>query len=78
MRRPLHRSATPSLQICDQPGKVQLILSKPQAGSQPSVAFGGADMQWLYVTSQDKVFRRRMVRTGMQPWGVLKPPVPRL
>jgi len=66
------------VQICDQPGKVQLILSKPQAGSQPSVAFGGADMQWLYVTSQDKVFRRRMVRTGMQPWGVLKPPVPRL
>jgi len=66
------------VQICDQPGRVRLILNKPQAGSQPSVTFGGADMQWLYLTSQDKVYRRRMIRTGMQYWSLLKPPQPGL
>jgi sugar lactone lactonase YvrE len=66
------------VQICDQPGKVHLILAKPQSGAQPSVAFGGPDMQWLYVTSQDKVYRRHLARTGMPPWGLLKPPMPGL
>ena len=66
------------VQICDQPGRVELILNKPSDGWLASIAFGGPDMQWLYVTNKDKVFRRHMLRTGIPSWAVLKPPVPHL
>ncbi len=66
------------VQICDQPGRVELILNKPSDGWLASIAFGGPDMQWLYVTNKDKVYRRHMVRTGIPSWAVLKPPTPHL
>jgi gluconolactonase len=66
------------VQICDQPGRVEFIVSKPQDAWLASVVFGGPDMQWLYVTSGDKVYRRHMARTGIAPWATLKPPQPRL
>jgi sugar lactone lactonase YvrE len=66
------------VQICDQPGRVELILNKPSDGWLASIAFGGPDMQWLYVTNKDKVYRRHMVRTGIPSWAVLKPPMPHL
>jgi len=42
------------------------------------MAFGGADMQWLYITIKDKVYRRHMKRTGIPTWEVMKPPAPHL
>jgi enterochelin esterase-like enzyme/sugar lactone lactonase YvrE len=66
------------VQICDQPGRVELILNKPSDGWLASIAFGGPDMQWLYVTNKDKVYRRHMVRTGIPSWAVAKPPMPHL
>ena len=66
------------VQICDQPGRVQLILPKPQDGWFASLAFGGPDMQWLYVTIKDKVYRRHLKRTGIPTWAVMKPPTPHL
>ncbi len=66
------------LQVCDQPGRVVAIISKPQDGSLSNVVFGGPDLQTLYVTAGDKVFRRQVRRKGVAPWAPVKPPVPRL
>ncbi len=66
------------LQICDQPGRVNVILNKPHAGPLSNVVFGGTDLQTLYVTAGDKVFRRRMLTQGAPPWQPVKPPRPRL
>ncbi|HEX7962763.1 MAG TPA: SMP-30/gluconolactonase/LRE family protein [Terriglobales bacterium] len=66
------------VQICDQPGRVNAILNKPQAASLSNLVFGGPDMQWLYVTNGDKVYRRHLQRRGVVPWNPVKPPVPRL
>jgi gluconolactonase len=74
----LYVSTKLGVQICDQPGRVELILPKPSDGWLASIAFGGPDMQWLYVTNKDKVYRRHMVRTGIASWAALKAPTPHL
>ena len=66
------------LQVCDQPGRVVAIINKPQAGPISNVVFAGPDLQTLYVTAGDKVFRRHMRRKGTMPWAPLKPPTPGL
>ena len=66
------------LQICDQPGRVVAILNKPQPGPISNVVFAGPDLQTLYVTAGDKVFRRHVRRKGTLPWVPLKPPTPGL
>ena len=54
------------------------IISKPQAGSLSNVVFGGPNLDTLYVTAGDKVFRRQTRVKGVFPWQVVKPPQPRL
>ncbi len=66
------------IQICDQPGRVVAVINKPQPGPLSNAVFGGKDLDWLYVTAGDKVFRRHLRRKGVYPWSPLKPPVPRL
>ncbi len=66
------------IQVCDQPGRVTLIINHPQPGWLASLAFGGPDMQWLYVADKDKVYRRHLKRTGTVAWKLLEPPQPRL
>ncbi|MGH9667834.1 MAG: SMP-30/gluconolactonase/LRE family protein, partial [Bryobacteraceae bacterium] len=66
------------IQICDQPGRVVAIVNKPQPGSLSNLVLGGSDLQTLYVTAGDKVFRRHIRRKGVFPWETLKPPMPRL
>ena len=66
------------IQICDQPGRVEAIISYPQPGDASNLVFGGPDMQTLYLTDGDKVYRRHLRRKGYFPWQPLKPPVPRL
>jgi len=66
------------LQICDQPGRVTAIVGKPQNASLSNVVFGGPDLQTLYVTNGDKVYRRHVRRKGFFPWAPVKPPVPGL
>jgi sugar lactone lactonase YvrE/enterochelin esterase-like enzyme len=66
------------LQICDQPGRVVAIVNKPQPGPISNVAFAGPDLQTLYVTAGDKVFRRHVRRKGTLPWALMKPPTPGL
>jgi gluconolactonase len=66
------------VQICDQPGRVNGIINKPQPGSLSNVVFGGRDLDWLFVTAGDKVFKRHMRRKGTVAWNPVKPPQPRL
>ncbi len=66
------------VQICDQPGRVVGILSKPQRAFMSNVVFAGPEMKTLYATSSDKVYKRKLRIEGVKPWMPVKPPVPGL
>jgi gluconolactonase len=66
------------LQICDQAGRVVAILNKPQDAPLTNVVFAGPEMQTLYVTAGDKVYKRQIRRKGVLPWKPVMPPKPRL
>jgi sugar lactone lactonase YvrE len=68
------------IQVCEQPGRCTNILNKPEFSATPitSIAFGGPDRTWLYVTQGGKVFRRATKRTGVVAWEPVKPPQPGL
>ena len=66
------------VQVCDQPGRVMAIISPPSSEGVSDVFFGGPNMQWLYVTDGDKVYRRPLKRRGATSWTPVKPPQPRL
>jgi sugar lactone lactonase YvrE/enterochelin esterase-like enzyme len=66
------------IQIVDPPGKTVGILNKPDSSDPSNVVFGGRDLQTLYVTSGEKVFRRTIKKKGMFPWVPVMPPKPRL
>ena len=53
------------LQVCDPSGIVTAIISKPQDGPISNVVFAGPDMQTIYVTAGDKVFKRHLRRKGI-------------
>jgi hypothetical protein len=42
------------------------------------VFFGGPNMQWLYVSDGERIYRRAVKRRGAVPWSPVKPPQPRL
>ena len=68
------------IQVCEQPGRCTNILNKPEFNDTPltSIAFGGPDRAWLYVTQGGKLFRRQTKRTGVVAWEPVKPPQPGL
>ena len=66
------------IQIVDPAGRTVGILSKPGSSDPSNVVFGGANLQTLYVTSGDKVFRRPIKKKGTFPWVAAMPPKPRL
>ena len=68
------------IQVCEQPGRCTNILNKPEFNAPPiaSIAFGGPDRTWLYVTQGGKLFRRQTRRTGVVAWELVKPPQPGL
>jgi gluconolactonase len=68
------------IQVCEQPGRCTNILNKPEFTATPvtSIAFGGPDRAWLYVTQGRKIFRRETRRTGVVSWELVKPPQPGL
>jgi gluconolactonase len=60
------------VQIFDQIGKCHAIIPAPASGSLSSVKFGGANLDELYVTNGDKVFKRKVKTKGVVSW---RPPV---
>lgn len=67
------------IQVMDQLGRCNIILTKPQPSWIANVAFGGADMNVLYVTAADKVYSRKLNTRGVLPWQApVMPPKPGL
>jgi sugar lactone lactonase YvrE/enterochelin esterase-like enzyme len=67
------------IQVIDQPGRVNQIISKPQRAFLSNVAFGGPNRDYLYATCGDKVFRRKTNAKGNVSWEApIKPPKPGL
>jgi gluconolactonase len=54
------------VQICDQNGRVRAILSLP-GGAVTSLWFGGEKLNYLFVTCEGKVYKRKLKITGMLP-----------
>jgi len=66
------------VQVCDQAGRVNVILPTPN-GRASNVYFGGTDFDTLFVTAGDKVFKRKMKVHGANSYQEPnKPPTPRL
>jgi gluconolactonase len=67
------------IQICDQAGRVNGIIPKPQRAGLSNITFGGPDLSELFVTCGDKVFKRKTKARGVlgfQP--PFRPPPPKL
>ena len=67
------------VQFCDQAGRVNGIIAKPQNKWLANVVFGGPKFDTLFVTCSDKVYKRKTLATGVlsfQP--PIKPETPRL
>jgi len=67
------------VQVFDQIGKCHAIIPAPHAASLSSVKFAGANLDEMYITNGDKVFRRKTKVKGVTSWRApIKPPPPRL
>ncbi|PYR59480.1 MAG: gluconolactonase [Acidobacteria bacterium] len=67
------------IQIFDQIGKCHAIIPAPLRASLSSVKFGGANLDELYITNGDKVFKRKTKMKGVVSWRPpVKPAPPRL
>ena len=74
----LYVATDQGVQVCDQAGRVVGIIRRPHTGPLTNVEFAGPDMQTMYATAGDKVFKRRLRRAGVVSWKPVTPPKPRL
>jgi gluconolactonase len=74
----LYAATKMGVQICDQPGRVVGIIRRPGAADLSNLVFGGPDMQTLYATAGNAVYRRHLRRKGVFPWQLVKLPRPQL
>jgi hypothetical protein len=75
----LYVASAMGVQVLDQMGRVHFIISKPQPSSLSNVVFGGPELNYLYATCRDKVYRRKLAATGAVPWKApFRPTAPRL
>jgi hypothetical protein len=66
------------VQILDQTGRVNAILPSPQ-GAAGKIAFGGSDLDVLYVQMKGKTYSRKLKTHGVNPAGPPnKPDAPKL
>lgn len=64
----LYVATTLGLQVFDPDGRCHLIISKPQDKKLSNVVFGGPNRDTLYVTSSDKVYKRKIDAIGAVAW----------
>lgn len=74
----LYAATSLGIQVCDQAGRVNAVLATP--GKAPlGVAFGGPDLDMLYVATGDAVHRRKVKVRGCLPSAAPhKPEAPKL
>lgn len=63
------------IQVCDQIGKVNLIIPTPN-GRLSNLVFGGEKFDTLYATCGDKVYKRKLATTGANAWAAPNKPAP--
>ncbi|CAG5018170.1 hypothetical protein DYBT9275_05946 [Dyadobacter sp. CECT 9275] len=74
----LYVATRSGVQILDQTGRVNAILPTPNAAAS-NIAFGGKDFDIMYVTANDKVYRRKLNTHGANNWDKPnKPAAPKL
>lgn len=54
------------LQVFDTQGRLSGVIAKPQDKFLSNVCFGGPQLDTLYVTCSDKVYRRKVLATGVR------------
>jgi sugar lactone lactonase YvrE len=65
------------LQVFDTQGRISGVIAKPQRAFLSNVVFAGKGLQTLYVTSSDKVYRRKTKVKGVLFSAAGKPPTKR-
>ena len=66
------------IQVCDQAGRVQCILTTPN-GKVSNLCFGGENFDTLFATCGDKIFKRKLKVQGANAWAApIHPAQPRL
>jgi gluconolactonase len=66
------------IQVCDQAGRVNLIIPTPN-GRCTNLVLGGEKFDTLYATCNEKVYKRKLNTTGANAWAPpFKPGAPRL
>ncbi len=66
------------IQVCDQAGRVNVIIPTPN-GRISNLSFGGENLDTLFATCGDKVFKRKLKVKGANAWDKPnKPAAPRL
>ena len=63
------------IQVCDQAGRVNLIIPTPN-GRCTNLVFAGEKFDTLYATCNDKVYKRKLAVTGANAWDVPNQPAP--
>ena len=67
------------IQVCDQAGRVNGIVSRPRAGTPGPLTFGGPELDELYVAVGDTLYHRKTRARGVRSFEApLKPAAPRL
>ena len=61
----LYVATRAGIQVFDPTGRPSGTILKPQNGPLSNVTFGGRDLQYLYSTTGDKVFRRKVNAKGV-------------
>lgn len=70
----LYVATDSGLQVFDPTGRMSGVLLKPQRKFLSNVAFGGPKFDTLYVTSTDKVYRRRTKAEGVRHFALAQKP----
>lgn len=71
--------ATPlGIQMTEANGRVAAIFNPPALDSVAEVIFAGKNLDWIYITSGGKLYRRPVKQPGVAIWSPVKPPKPPL
>lgn len=75
----LYVTTAMGIQVCDQAGRVNGIVSRPQAGALGLLSFGGPEHDLLYAAAGDKVYYRKTRARGVRSFEApIRPAPPRL
>lgn len=75
----LYVTTPAGIQVCDQAGRVNGILSLPTRRTPTAMTWGGANRDTLYLACGDHLYKRKLRVKGVLPFEEpIKPPSPRL